>query len=331
MSKIGVRFRLRVRGAGRALSAGPAWAQRRSQRPPGPPATPQAAPPKDPLGRDTPRGTVLGFMNAARDGRDDVAPLYLNTSLRDRAAADLARKLFVVLDSRLPARLERAQRSAGRVAGQPPEARSGHRRHHHDRQRPAGPRRRTREPWRAGPGVAVLTQDARGHSGRVRRSRSRLGRSVSSGVPDEAPHRGHPSVRSGWCSLLIFPLSYRLTGLLGRLLRPVIVAWRRRRGRTGELPADLVPGSVRLLLLALADPMAARQSRAAAARAAVLVGDRDDARHRGRGVGAAAVERGRRAIHPPPLTRLPATAKSPPCCGSCAESRMCSSSRRAGS
>ena len=32
------------------------------------------------LGRDTPRGTVLGFMSAARDGKNDVAPLYLDSN-----------------------------------------------------------------------------------------------------------------------------------------------------------------------------------------------------------------------------------------------------------
>ena len=58
-------------------------------------APPQAAPPKDALGRDTPRGTVLGFMNAARAAHDEVAAQYLNTTLRDRAAVDLAHQLFV--------------------------------------------------------------------------------------------------------------------------------------------------------------------------------------------------------------------------------------------
>ena len=46
-----------------------------------------------------------------------------------------------------------------------------------------------------GAGLAVLTQDARRHPGRLRRSRSRVGRSVSADVPDQAPHRRHPPVR----------------------------------------------------------------------------------------------------------------------------------------
>lgn len=70
-------------------------------------ATP-AQPPEqvlDPLGRTTPRGTVLGFLNAARRGDIQLAREYLNTRLTDAASAERARQLFVVLDARLPARL----------------------------------------------------------------------------------------------------------------------------------------------------------------------------------------------------------------------------------
>lgn len=68
-------------------------------------ASPAEAP-KDTLGRETPRGTLFGFMTAARKSNFDLAALYLNTHLRDRAAAELASQLFVVLDTRLPARLQ---------------------------------------------------------------------------------------------------------------------------------------------------------------------------------------------------------------------------------
>jgi MscS family membrane protein len=67
------------------------------------PAQPEA--PKDPLGRSTPRGSVLGFLTAARKGEDELAAQYLNTGLRGNAAAVLAHQLFVVLDRRLPPRL----------------------------------------------------------------------------------------------------------------------------------------------------------------------------------------------------------------------------------
>jgi MscS family membrane protein len=68
-------------------------------------AAPQPAPLTDPLGRSTPRGAVRGFLEAARTGDHARAALYLDTRRSD--AAELARKVFVVLDARLPARLQR--------------------------------------------------------------------------------------------------------------------------------------------------------------------------------------------------------------------------------
>jgi len=69
-----------------------------------PPAS-QPEGPKDSLGRTTPRGTVLGFLAEARKGQYQAAAEYLNTRLNGKAAAVLAYKLSVVLDRRLPARL----------------------------------------------------------------------------------------------------------------------------------------------------------------------------------------------------------------------------------
>src|SRR5262249_8127934 len=68
------------------------------------PSPPPAQSP-DRLGRDTPRGTVLGFLNAARRGNDAVAARYLNTSLPREAAEERARQLFTILDTSLPARM----------------------------------------------------------------------------------------------------------------------------------------------------------------------------------------------------------------------------------
>ena len=68
-------------------------------------ATTTAEAPKDTLGRNTPRGAVLGFMNASRKKNAEIAVLYLNTPLRGEAAHTLAHQLAVVLDRRLPARL----------------------------------------------------------------------------------------------------------------------------------------------------------------------------------------------------------------------------------
>jgi MscS family membrane protein len=64
-----------------------------------------APPPTDALGRDNPRGAVLGYLNAARGSDYTLAAQYLDTRLSRQAAERLAQQLFVVLDARLPARL----------------------------------------------------------------------------------------------------------------------------------------------------------------------------------------------------------------------------------
>ena len=73
-----------------------------------PAATPvPPAPPSDPLGRDTPRGAVLGFLTACRNGDFETARRYLNAPLSGSRLDALARQLSVVLDRRLPARLNK--------------------------------------------------------------------------------------------------------------------------------------------------------------------------------------------------------------------------------
>jgi MscS family membrane protein len=81
----------------------PAWTQ--AGIPSSTPTVPQPEVPKDALGRTTPRGTVFGFLSAAHKGDFELAARYLNTGFRGKATTDLARQFFVVLDRRLPARL----------------------------------------------------------------------------------------------------------------------------------------------------------------------------------------------------------------------------------
>jgi MscS family membrane protein len=57
----------------------------------------------DPLGRDTPRGTVLGFIKAVDSGNYERAVQYLDTRAAFGAARELARQLKDVLDRRLSA------------------------------------------------------------------------------------------------------------------------------------------------------------------------------------------------------------------------------------
>ena len=79
----------------------------RAQTPGAAPAPPVVAaePWTDPLGRSTPRGTLRGFIEAARGGDTQRAARYLNSRPWD--PEDLAQRLFVVLDARLPPRLLR--------------------------------------------------------------------------------------------------------------------------------------------------------------------------------------------------------------------------------
>jgi MscS family membrane protein len=87
-----------------ALFCAPVWAQLKGSA-----SEPSATRPQtvnDALGRSTPRGTVLGFLAAARKGRMEVAAQFLNTRLRGAAADSLAQQLFTVLDRRLPPRLQ---------------------------------------------------------------------------------------------------------------------------------------------------------------------------------------------------------------------------------
>src|SRR6516162_3527494 len=68
-------------------------------------AQPAQALPPDALGRTTPRGTVFGFLAAARKDDDELARQFLNSRLTGDAGRDLAHELYVVLDAKLPAKL----------------------------------------------------------------------------------------------------------------------------------------------------------------------------------------------------------------------------------
>jgi len=93
------------------LFSGTTWSQsagsnRTPTTGPHPETTPtQPEPPKDSLGRETPRGAVMGFLANARKGNGEVAALYLNTPMRGEDAQVLWRQLAAVLNQRLPARI----------------------------------------------------------------------------------------------------------------------------------------------------------------------------------------------------------------------------------
>jgi MscS family membrane protein len=73
----------------------------------------QAAPAADPLGRDTPSGTVLGFLQAAQTGDYKTASEYLQLSgvRRQSQGVDLADKLKVLMDRAFVGSLRRLSTS----------------------------------------------------------------------------------------------------------------------------------------------------------------------------------------------------------------------------
>src|SRR5580692_1400152 len=71
-----------------------------SQTRPAAPATPAPAVVSDPYGRDSPRGTALGFLRTAHSGKFSVAATYLQLSDGDRRQQGelLARQLRDLMD-----------------------------------------------------------------------------------------------------------------------------------------------------------------------------------------------------------------------------------------
>lgn len=73
---------------------------------PAPPSAQTEDAPADPLGRTTPRGTVLGFIKAAQAGDYGRAAEYLDARHAPGQAQELARQLKVVLDGGLTINLD---------------------------------------------------------------------------------------------------------------------------------------------------------------------------------------------------------------------------------
>jgi MscS family membrane protein len=207
-------------------------------------------PAKDPLGRETPRGTLLGFMTSARKGNLEAAALHLDTKLRGQPAVDLARQLYIVLDTRLPARLNLvSDRPEGSLAN------------------PLKPDQDVIGTivTEDGPLDLVLAHLDRGTAGSVWLF-SRATLEAIPAVYDEidrvAAESYLPRLLTGpkvggirifqWLAFFVaIPLLYRALGFIGLVAAPMQAAWRRRRGLPVQPPSRL-PGAIRLLLLAAA-------------------------------------------------------------------------------
>jgi MscS family membrane protein len=211
---------------------------------------PQAPePPKDALGRDTPRGTVLGFMSAARDNKQEVTPLYLNSGLSGEDATELAQKLYVVLNSRLPVRVNiLSDQAAGSLVNplKPDEDVVG-----------------TINTAR-GPLELVVERVDIGEGTRV----WMFSRATLQAIPDvydeidlvtvdgilprflAQPRIGGIRIFDWLILIAGIPLLYRLLGLVGPLFNPLVVLCRRALGQPAGLKVSQIHGSIRLLILA---------------------------------------------------------------------------------
>lgn len=211
----------------------------------------QPEPPKDTLGRGTPRGTVLGLLSAARKGNTELAALYLNTPLRGAEAQALASQLAAVIDLRLPARLNEVS------------------------DKPEGSHRDPLKPDEDLIGVIptangdldiLVERVDRGKAGKV----WLFSRKTLASIPDayqeaseSAMERILPSfmVTTRVADIPIFqlvalfvgmPLLYLLTGVLNRILSLAAGSLRRLLSRKADLPnPNILRPPIRLLLLAL--------------------------------------------------------------------------------
>jgi len=216
------------------------------------PAPAQVKPevPSDTLGRNAPRGAVLGFLAAARKGNTAIAALYLNTPLRGADAEALAQQLAVVLDRRLPARLNQL---SDKPEGSLP-----------DPLKPDEDLVGTISTANGDLDILVERVD-RGKVGKV----WLFSRSSLQSIPAVFEELGAPAVERilpefliktrlatiplfQWLAILCVPSLYLLTGLLGRLIGCAVGACRRHFFRiTGPTNSPFLPPPIRLLLVAL--------------------------------------------------------------------------------
>jgi MscS family membrane protein len=208
--------------------------------------------PRDALGRRTPRGTVFGFLNAARRGENDLARQDLKSYSADAEADELAQQLFVVLDARFPARLAELSDA--------PEG------SHRNPLRPNDEVVGTIASVR-GPVDIVVERVDRSDAGPVWLFSATtldavpaLYRDVMEGpatgaIPRILFARRFVGMRLfDWLALLLgLPLLYFGTVLLNRVLTPPILQiWRRLFGGEDTIGRNLLPLPARLLILTLA-------------------------------------------------------------------------------
>jgi MscS family membrane protein len=216
-----------------------------------PPSEAPPANPTDTIGRDSPRGTVLGLLSAARDRNTGRAALYLDTPLRGAEAEVLASQLAEVINRRLPPRLNE-------VSDQPEGSQ--------------------RDPLNPNEDLIGVIPTAKGNLDilveRVDRGKSGkvwlFSRKTLAAIPDayrelspDLLERVLPNFMImtrvaeiplfEWLAVLLgMPLLYFLTGVLNRVLSSAAGTLRRRLGKNVDLPnPQILRPPLRLLILSL--------------------------------------------------------------------------------
>jgi MscS family membrane protein len=236
------------------LSCSAAWAQFGipGSTPPPAPAVAQPEIPKDTLGRSTPRGTVFGFLLAARKGQNELAVRYLDATVRDHTSAELAHKLFTVLDRRLPANLtEISDKPEGSLSNllMPDRELVGtisSEKGNVDIYLERVDRENTGPVWLFSSETLNAIPALYAESNTV---------PVENILPDSlVKNRFEGIPLFEWLAVLVgMPLFYFLTVLLNRVVAPFASSLRRRLYKKSGLPDfQPFPGPVRLLLLAVA-------------------------------------------------------------------------------
>jgi MscS family membrane protein len=225
----------------------PAWAQLSAPAASVPAAAPEV--PKDALGRATPRGTVLGFLSATRKGESELAARYLDTQLRGTAATTLAHQLFVVLDRRLPARLNQiSDQSEGSLSNplKPDQELVGtivSGDHNADIFVERVDRGKNGAIWLFSSDTLDSVPDLYEEINVV---------SVDNVLPEFLLNTRFADIRLfHWVAIFVgIPLFYFLTALLNRTLSRIVGVLRRRLYKRPDLPdLEVLPKPVRLLLL----------------------------------------------------------------------------------
>jgi MscS family membrane protein len=190
-------------------------------------------------------------MAAARENKQEVAPLYLNSGLKGDAATELAQQLYVVLNSRLPVRLNvLSDRPEGSLSNplKPDQDIVG------TINTARGPLDLVVDRVNQGDGVPVWL-----FSRATLRSIPDVYKeidlvTIDGYLPEFLARPRIAGIRVlDWLVLLFgLPLIYRLLGLLGPVLSPLFALGRRLLGRGEGAAPHYIHGSIRLLILAAA-------------------------------------------------------------------------------